>query len=302
MRGIMTYHIPQNIRVILAPLALAAGVIFGSVGQVFAWGEEGHAIVAEIAQRRLNDTARAAVTTILRNVSPTLAYASLASFASWPDDYRPSHPETSKWHFVDIPLHENAFDPARDCKPDPAEGDCTIAELERLKSDVHCKIGEEQFEALKFAVHFVGDLHQPLHTVLEEAGGNNIFVEVRMKGLVCTASCIPTTDFAKFHEVWDSTLIQKTVFAWGSYVERLENGWLKSAAAAGADAGTPIDWANETHKTAQTVWAAKPANNILTDKYYEIASPILDRQLAVGGLRLARFLNEAFASQTCPGK
>src|SRR5690349_22179971 len=85
-------------------IALAALLVAASIGQALAWGEEGHAIVAEVAQRRLNDAARAAVTNILANASPTLKNASLASLASWADDYRPSHTETSNWHFVDIPL------------------------------------------------------------------------------------------------------------------------------------------------------------------------------------------------------
>lgn len=283
-------------------LALAAAVSCVFVGQALAWGEEGHAIVAEIAQRRLNDAARAAIARILANVSPTLTNASLASFASWADDFRPTHRETSNWHFVDMPLQANDYDPARDCKPNAEEGDCIIAELERLKNELRCTTGEEQFNALKFAVHFVGDIQQPLHTVLEEVGGNNIFVEVQMKGLVCPGSCVPTTDFAKFHAVWDSVLIQKTVFAWGSYVERLENGWLKSPDAVGVDGGTPVSWAIEAHKAAQVVWAEKPDNNILRDSYYNKVLPILDRQLGVGGLRLAKFLNDAFASQTCPVK
>ncbi|MBV8185906.1 MAG: S1/P1 nuclease [Alphaproteobacteria bacterium] len=284
----------------LAAPALAAVVGCAIATEALAWGEDGHSIVAEIAQRRLDDNARSAIANILRQASPTLAHASLASFASWADDYRATHAETANWHFVDIPLQANAYDPARDCKPDAANGDCIIAELERIKSDVRCKTGEEQLNALKFAVHFVGDVQQPLHTVLEEQGGNEIFVKIQMRGLVCTGSCAPTTDFANFHAVWDVVLIQKTVFAWGSYVERLENGWLKSPDAAGAEGGTPVDWAQEAHKAAQVVWAAKPANNILTDIYYRAVLPVLDRQLAVGGLRLARFLNEAFASQTCP--
>jgi S1/P1 Nuclease len=277
-------------------LALSAAVSCAFVGQALAWGQEGHSIIGEIAQRRLNDTARAAVATIFANASPVLKYASLASFASWADDFRPSHHETTNWHFVNIPLADDTFDRARECRADNPEGDCVIAELERLKNDIRCKTGEEQFNALKFAVHFVGDIQQPLHTILEEEGGNNIFVEVQMKGLVCIGSCIPSAEFAKFHAVWDSTLIMKTVFAWGSYVERLENGWLKSPEAAAADGGTVVDWALEAHKAAKAMWAAKPANNILTDAYYQVALPVLDRQLAVGGLRLARFLNEAFTS------
>jgi S1/P1 Nuclease len=281
-------------------IALAALLVAASIGEALAWGEEGHAIVAEIAQRRLNDAARAAVTNILANASPTLKNASLASLASWADDYRPSHTETSNWHFVDIPLDDNAYDPARDCKADDPRGDCIIAELDRLRKELVCTTGEDQFKALKFAVHFVGDIQQPLHTVLENLGGNQIFVEVQMKGLVCTGNCIPTTDFAKFHDLWDFVLIQKTVFAWGSYVERLEGGWLKSPDAAGADGGTPTEWALEAHKAAQTIWK-RPANNILGDAYYATALPILDRQLAVGGLRLARYLNDVFAT-SCPPK
>ncbi|WP_375414583.1 S1/P1 nuclease [uncultured Bradyrhizobium sp.] len=281
--------------------ALLAACVFLPVSgtAVFGWGQEGHAIVAEIAQRRLSDDTRAAVSAILKNVSPTLQYASLASFASWADDYRPLHQETTNWHFVDIPLKEDVYDPTQECKSTDPKGDCVIAELERLKNDIWCKTGEDQFNALKFAVHFVGDIQQPLHTVLEEFGGNNIFVEVQMKGLVCTGSCVPTTDFAKFHAVWDTTLIQKTVFAWGSYVDRLEAGWLVSADAAGAEGGTPTTWALEAHKAAQAMWAAKPANNILNDSYYQAALPVLDRQLAVGGLRLAKFLNDTFAAKSC---
>jgi len=282
-------------------IALTALLLAASIGQALAWGEEGHAIVAEIAQRRLNDEARAAVSKILGNVSPIVKNASLASFASWPDDYRPSHPETANWHFVDIPLDDNTYAPARDCKADDPRGDCIIAELERLRKDLACKTGDEQFKALKFAVHFVGDIQQPLHTVLENLGVNQIIVETQMKGLICTGNCIPTTDFVKFHDLWDFLLIQKTVFAWGSYVERLEEGWLKSPDAAGADGGTPAEWALEAHKAAQTVWK-RPANNVLGDAYYNTALPILDRQLAVGGLRLARYLNDVFASPSpsCP--
>jgi hypothetical protein len=228
--------------------------------QVWAWGQEGHAIVAEIAQRRLSDAARQAVSNIFKTASPILAQASLASFASWADDHRPGHPETTNWHFVDIPLKDSAYDPAKQCKADDPKGDCIIAELERLKTEVRCKSGEEQFMALKFAVHFVGDIQQPLHTVEEERGGNDIFVQVQMKGLTCVGGCQPSAIFAKFHEVWDVVLIQKTVFAWGSYVERLENGWLNSPDAVGAEGGTPTDWALEAHKAAQDMWAAKPAN------------------------------------------
>ena len=81
--------------------------------------------------------------------------------ASWADDYRRDHPETRPWHYIDIPLPESKIDMARECP----NGQCVIAQTERflsvlndLKADKAAKA-----EALKFVVHFVGDLHQPLH-------------------------------------------------------------------------------------------------------------------------------------------
>ena len=280
-------------------IALGVAVVLIPVS-AWAWGAEGHAIVAEIAQRRLTDAAREAISTILRNVSPILGPASLASFASWADEYRMTHPETTNWHFVDIPLNDDLYDPAQQCKSNDTKGDCIIAELDRLESELRCMTGLEQFNALKFAVHFVGDIQQPLHTVDDEVGGNNVFVDVRIRGLTCTGSCAPSSIYANFHAVWDTILIQKTSIAWGLYVERLESEWLKSSEAIGVAGGTPTSWALEAHKAAQVIWSAKPANNILDDGYFQKVLPILDRQLGVGGLRLAGFLNEAFGSRTCP--
>jgi len=296
------FQICWLIALMLMKFISVGSAVLMAPASAWAWGQEGHAIVAEIGQRRLTDTARSAISSILTNISPTLTHASLASLASWADDYRSSRRETTNWHFVGIPLMNDVYDPTRECKRDDQEGDCIIAELERLRNDLRCDTGEKQFNALKFAVHFVGDVQQPLHTALEEVGGNNILVEVQMKGLTCTGSCVPTTDFAKFHAVWDTVLIQKTVFVWGSYVDRLEADWLTSPGAVGAGGGTPTGWAVEAHNAAQVVWALKPANNILTDAYYRTVLPILDRQLAVGGLRLAGFLNEAFAAPNCPVK
>ena len=114
---------------------------------------------------------------------------SLASVASWADDIREVRPETYNWHFVDIPIEVPAYNPNRDCKKDEKSGDCIIAELERLQTELRCGSDEHKVEALKFAVHFVGDIHQPLHTVSELKGGNDVNVDVFMRGLTCTGTC-----------------------------------------------------------------------------------------------------------------
>src|SRR5580704_18937180 len=221
---------------------LAAAVTGALAGPALAWGPEGHSIVAEVAQPRLNAPAAQMVAKLLKG-------RSLASIASWADDTRDTRPATAQWHFVDIPLDVATYEPARDCKPDAQNGDCIVAELGRLRHELRCATGNDQVEALKFAVHFVGDIHQPLHTVLEDKGGNDIAVDLLMRGFTCGRTCEPSEIATNFHAAWDFGLIEKVVWDWGAYVDRLEDGWLKSAEATrpGIEGGTVVDWAEETH-------------------------------------------------------
>ncbi len=262
---------------------------------VFAWGPEGHAIVAEIAQRRLSPESASAVEALLGRGH------SLASVASWADDVRDERPGSYNWHFVDIPLAADAYDPARDCAPNP-RGDCAVAELERLKTELRCATSEDaRRDALRFAVHFVGDIHQPLHALKEERGGNGVAVTVAWHGLICTGRCMPKRIDTNLHAAWDGNLITSTTWSWGAYVDRLEAGWLKSDQARDADGGSPADWANASHQEARAAWNQVPASHVLDDTYYGFALPIVDRQLGTAGLRLARFLNEAYAA-ACPAR
>jgi nuclease S1 len=279
--------------------ALAAALTGALIGPALAWGPEGHSIVAEVAQPRLSGPAAQMVAKLLKG-------RSLASIASWADDTRDTRPATAGWHFVNIPLAIGTYDHSRDC----AKDDCIIAELGRLRNDLRCTAGAAQVEALKFAVHFVGDIHQPLHTVAEEAGGNTIDVDVFMRGLATCPKCVAEHTPVKFHAAWDENLIRKTVWDWGAYVDRLENGWLATSPDAKAEDPainhTAIDdtafknWAEETHKAAPTVWYLRPADDVLDDRYFRDVLPTLDRQLGIAGLRLARLLNQSYESTQCP--
>jgi hypothetical protein len=282
---------------VMRALLVLAAIAISPIGQAFAWGPEGHSIVAEIAQRRLGPDARQAIADLFARAG--IPNASLGSMASFADDYREGHPVTGAWHFVDIPIASDAFDPATQCP----QGNCVIAQLERLKTQLRCAADDQdKLDALRLAVHFVGDVHQPLHTVAEERGGNGIRVDVNMRGLTCRGLCVPDHVDTNLHAAWDVTLITKTVWDWGAYVDRLEAGWLKGPEATGADAGAPLDWALETHRAAQAIWPLTPASKVLDDAYYGQALPILDRQLGRAGLRLARYLNDAYAPDACGGK
>jgi hypothetical protein len=251
------------LRRVLAGLA-CAGVVTATGS---AWGTTGHQIIAELAQRRLSAAARAQVTTLLHG-------ATLASVASWADDVRSSRPETARWHFVDIPREASRYDAARDCAPE-AQGDCVIAAIERFRQVLadRRRPESERAEALKFLVHFVGDLHQPLHSIDDHDRGGN--------GVPVTLFGQPTN----LHAVWDSGLIAHTGLGVAEYVARLE--------ASDVDAsGTPISWAEEAHRAAVDHAYVIPADRRLDEPYYDANRPVVDLQLARGGARLARLLNE----------
>lgn len=276
----------------IAPLLSVALVhVALAAGGALAWGPDGHAIVAEVAQRRLGADARGEVERIL---GPGY---SLAAESTWADDVRSDRPQTFKWHFVDIPLAESSYRRARDCAVTP-KGDCIVAELGRLRQALHCGSDAERREALRWAVHLVADLHQPLHTVAEEQGGNTLVTDVSIGGLRCPR-CRPAHSAQNLHWLWDTSLIAATAWSWGGYVRRLEAGWLGSHEARDAASGNIVDWTNETHAVAREVWTWTPENRVIGDDYYRKALPVLDRQLGRAGLRLAAFLDDALAAADC---
>ena len=272
-------------------LALAMLVLTLGASNALAWGPDGHSIVAEIAQRRLDANATAQVQRLLGNGH------SLASEGSWADDVRPDRPETFNWHFVDIPVADAAYDAARDCAPTP-KGDCIVAEIERARRTLRCGTDDQKREALRWLVHLVADLHQPMHTIGEEQGGNTVKVETQVVGLRCPRCAVKITQ-DNLHWVWDTSLIAATTWNWGAYARRLENGWLASDEARAAARGTTVDWANETHAMAREVWSWLPADHVIGDDYYRRALPVVDRQLGRAGVRLAATLNDALALGAC---
>jgi hypothetical protein len=169
----------------------------------WAWGPEGHAIVAEIAETRLSGPVRDQITQLLRGDDSHAQH--LDQIASWPDAVRPSRPESAPWHFVDIPLDAAAYDAGRDCKG----GDCVVAAIQRFVSVLGDRSAEPaaRLEALKFIVHFVGDIHQPLHCVDDfskfpppegDKGGNKVHLTYFGKPM-------------NFHSLWDGGIIEEAL-------------------------------------------------------------------------------------------
>jgi hypothetical protein len=137
--------------------ALILLLLFSLPTDLLGWGGEGHRIVANIAEARLTPAAKAQILLLLDG-------AHLADVASWADEVRRDRPGTSNGHYVDIPYEASSYDASRDCKPTD-RGDCGIAEIDRAERVLSYTSQSKaaRVEALKFLVHFVGDLHQPLH-------------------------------------------------------------------------------------------------------------------------------------------
>jgi S1/P1 Nuclease len=271
----------------------------------WAWGEEGHSVIAEIAQRRLSPSAAQAIIEILRSSpnAPVYATPSLASISTWADEvrYNGTQPnETYNWHFVDIPRQDSQYDPATECpKDNPAQGDCVVNELARLRNELRCTTGDQRLRALKFAVHFVGDIHQPFHTIWESLGGNQIAVTIQFKGKTCTAgNCSTPPD--NLHKMWDTTLIRAMEYNWPTLVDDLENGWLKTDMATNDREDDPVKWAENVHVAARDSNLWVDDNTALDQAYYDRATPLITQQFGLAGLRLARYLNDVFSSSQCP--
>jgi len=184
--------------------------------------------------------------------------------------------------------------PASGCPPTPG-GDCVVAaterELRRL-TDAHAS-NAERAAALKFVVHFIGDLHQPLHCAERnhDRGGND--VPVTFFG----ERTAPTGEPWNLHSVWDAGLIFRaqptgSVRAYGARLNR----WLSPHDEARLRAGSIIDWANDTHAVARThAYAGVPlSGGDLGREYFDANIEVLNAQLAKAGVRLARVLNDAF--------
>lgn len=133
-----------------------------------AWGPAGHRIIAQIAQDNLSPAARSQVSRILKG-------ASMSSVATWADIVRNTgRPETAGWHFVDIPLKADSYDAERDCPKD----DCIVAKIDDFRAALaNSSSTTQRAEALKFLIHFVGDIFDPMHCVdNHDRGGNSVRV------------------------------------------------------------------------------------------------------------------------------
>jgi len=254
---------------------------------VLAWGKTGHRVVAAIADTQLSGLARAHVREILGGAE------SLDEAATWPDEMRSAPGDfwqktATPWHYVT--LNGITYDHA------PPEGDALQA-LDHFRSvlrDPTASLADKQL-ALRFVVHLVGDLHQPLHVgKCCDKGGNDVKVSWFGK---------PTN----LHAVWDSSLVDEEQLSFTELAAKLERHLSNQNVLDWWDLN-PRDWIRESAEIRDTLYpsVSKPAKGKkrgrrravpeLSYAYVYKFTPVMERRLSQAGVRLAAYLNDIFAS------
>lgn len=238
----------------------------------FAWGKTGHRVTAAIADTHLSGLARA-------HVRGIIGVESLAEASNWPDEMRSApHPfwqtTSSPWHYVTVGGIE--YDRA------PPEGDAlgALHFFARLVRDPETS-AEHRALALRFIVHIIGDLHQPLHNGRPgDRGGND--VKVKWFGRD-----------TNLHAVWDSALVDETKYSFTEYTERL-NRHTKSEDVIAWWNPEPRDWIRESVQIRERIYPA-PGETELGYKYIYDHTPTMELRLKQAGIRIAAYLNRMFA-------
>jgi nuclease S1 len=241
------------------------------------WGNVGLQVASQMAEERLTPAALKAVHDLLGSG------VNLADISTWAEEQR-TMSTNGQWHYINIPITANRYDP-KFCQL----GRCVVSKIEEFKRVLqNPKAGrEEKQKALKFLVHFIEDLCQPFHVGDNGTKGGNL-IQVSFFGIG-----------SNLHRVWDSLIIEKhtkdqRVWLWDL------NGVTNPKAAAEWSKGTPEDWATDTLQVTKLAYCLPGTNTVMPsgskigDEYYKMALPLLQKQLAKAGVRVAAVLNEIF--------
>jgi hypothetical protein len=233
--------------------------------QAYAWGAEGHQVIALLAESQLTSKVRGEVNRLLAQ-EPN---ATMASVSTWADEHR--NPATAPWHYVNFPRNNCTYVPERDC-PD---GKCVVAAIQKQVETLGSNTSaDKKLLALKYLIHFVGDVHQPLHAGYgDDRGGNSYQLQAFMRG-------------SNLHAVWDSGLIRNLDQDPGSLMERLSKEVVSD---------TRFDLTKAAEESCRIVAKKSFYPDRLVDApYIEEYTPVMEQRLAIAGARLASLLNGLF--------
>jgi hypothetical protein len=251
--------------------------LFIAVG-LLSWGVTGHRTVGKIAEKHLTPAARAAVQELLGSET-------LADVSTWADEVRgkPEYQQTGPWHYINLPLGLS-YEEFRSRVEGMSEANVYTALQQQEKQVTDAAVPrEKKVEALKFIVHFVGDLHQPMHVSrAEDKGGNTIQLNYNGSG-------------TNLHSVWDSELIDRLGLGYEQLAEKVDQA---GPAQIGEWQKDPmIKWIWESYVLSSKLYAEvdEMKSRAIDDSYYTAHIAIVEQRLEQAGIRLAGVLNSLFA-------
>lgn len=255
---------------------LSFGVMLSMSATAFGWGQKGHDTTAYIAECHLTPAAKAACDSIFDGKS-------IVYWANWADNacHTPEYAYTKTWHYRNI---DEGHD--YDSFPRNEEGDVTTAIRSQyaVLADPDASKEDKQL-ALKLLVHFVGDIHQPMHMGhLSDRGGNSVKVKYFYRD-------------RNLHGIWDTDVLESghnwTFSEWQQQIDRATPEEQEAI----ISVTNPDDWGKETFKLATEIYDTTPEGSQLEYAYVANWTPVIEKQLLKGGLRLAHLLNTLFDPQ-----
>jgi S1/P1 Nuclease len=264
---------------------LALVALFPMGSDAWAWGDQGHKVICEIAMRLVQPSTRAEIRKL---ISTDDRFTSFSDSCTWPDHPR----QRASEHFLNLP-RDSAGLSSETCQGASA---CVVTAIKKdfevLSSNSASQA--QKLASLKFLGHWVGDIHQPLHVSFEDdRGGNSVLV---------TGLC-----GSNLHSAWDTCLVLKAV---GEDAREAATELLKTITPARIESWThsaPMDWANESFAIAeqarteycirQGASCDKPSGKLTIDAaYVAVNTPVVREQLQKAGVRLAHLLDAALGN------
>ncbi|MBD5418855.1 MAG: S1/P1 nuclease [Bacteroides sp.] len=237
----------------------------------FGWGQKGHDTTAYIAECHLTPTAKAKIDSILNGKS-------IVYYANWADNacHTAPYAYTKTWHYKNIDENQTY-----ESAPSIKEGTIVTA-LYDLIGQLNNPSTEDEKLALILTVHFLGDIHQPMHMGrLSDRGGNRHNIKFFNSG-------------TNLHSVWDSRIVEAghkwSYTEWQQNIDRATPEEEELIVAG----GTPDTWGKETYEIAKQVYEATPEGTNVAYDYIADWTPVIEQQFLRGGLRLADILNAAY--------
>ncbi|WP_324826546.1 S1/P1 nuclease [Qipengyuania zhejiangensis] len=285
-------------RIVGALLAALATLLIPS--QAFAWGFYAHTVTADVAMENVTPETRAGIARLIRAApqlgTPDCSLASLQDASVWPDCLRGEGWRwgyTFAWHYRTTRVCED-YNARANC----SGGNCILAQIERNQRVLADETLPDnvRLEALAFLVHFIGDVHMPLHSGdHDDRGGNAI------------ETAYGNAPGLNLHWIWDGPLAERAITSAPEPIVRRYSADERAE----LGGGSPADWGRESWQISRDFVYPNAFNRAacdgdlpdtaaLTQEDIEAAAPVARQRVTQAGLRMARMLDEAFAPGPLP--